>query len=175
MIRKPEKSATREHHPARFQGSPPSRQAPPRIVIPGDATDITLKIRERSVRLTNLNKLFWPELEVTKRDLIQYYAVIAPALLPHVRDRVMVMKRYPHRGVYSPAGVDRRSRSSKPTQNKAQAKLAHSDQEVVVIRFFLTPGRAKPQRGEHKRQQSTICNPIAGVRLPSRTALRSAR
>jgi hypothetical protein len=96
-----------------------------------------------------------------------------------------------NRGVYSPAGVDRRSRS-KPTQHKAQAKLAHSDQghvhdyvnahvdvhvivDVVVIRFFLTPGRAKPQRGEHKRQQSTICNPIAGVRLPSRTALRSAR
>jgi bifunctional non-homologous end joining protein LigD len=98
MIRKPVQSATREHHPARFQGSPSARrkQALPRIVIPGDATDLTLKIHERSVRLTNLNKLFWPELKVTKRDLIQYYADIAPALLPHVRDRAMVMKRYPN-------------------------------------------------------------------------------
>ena len=98
MIRKPEKVATREHHPARFQGSPSSRQkqAPPPIVIPSDAADMTLKIRERSVRLTNLNKLFWPELEITKRDLIQYYADIAPALLPHVLDRAMVMKRYPN-------------------------------------------------------------------------------
>src|SRR5690606_4323510 len=50
----------------------------------------------REVRLTNLEKVFWPESGITKGDLIQYYAEIAPALLPHLRDRAMVMKRYPH-------------------------------------------------------------------------------
>ncbi len=50
----------------------------------------------KTVRLTNLDKPFWPELGVTKGDLIQYYADVAPLLLPHVRDRAMVMKRYPH-------------------------------------------------------------------------------
>jgi bifunctional non-homologous end joining protein LigD len=48
------------------------------------------------VRLTNLDKPFWPELGVTKGDLIQYYADVAPLLLPHIRNRAMVMKRYPH-------------------------------------------------------------------------------
>src|SRR6266567_8318303 len=48
------------------------------------------------VRLTNLDKLFWPELGVTKGALIQYYADVAPLLLPHIKDRAMVMKRYPH-------------------------------------------------------------------------------
>ena len=50
----------------------------------------------RDVRLTNLEKPFWPAEGITKGALIQYYADVAPVLLPHIRDRAMVMKRYPH-------------------------------------------------------------------------------
>src|SRR5918993_4717982 len=66
-----------------------------RVVIPksGSATVIA---GGRDVKLTNLDKPFWPELGITKGDLIQYYADVAPVLLPHIRDRAMVMKRYPH-------------------------------------------------------------------------------
>jgi len=48
------------------------------------------------VPLTNLEKLFWPKLAITKGDLLRYYASVAPMLLPHLRDRAMVMKRYPN-------------------------------------------------------------------------------
>ncbi len=48
------------------------------------------------VRLTNLSKPFWPKLGVTKRDLLAYYADVSGALLPHLRGRAMVMKRYPN-------------------------------------------------------------------------------
>ena len=58
--------------------------------------DHTLVVEGKSVRLTNLDKLFWPERGITKGQLIQYYADVAPVLLPHIRDRAMVMKRYPH-------------------------------------------------------------------------------
>ena len=58
--------------------------------------DHTLTVQGTSVRLTNLDKQFWPERGITKGDLIQYYADVAPVLLPHIRDRAMVMKRYPH-------------------------------------------------------------------------------
>jgi bifunctional non-homologous end joining protein LigD len=58
--------------------------------------NVTLDVDGREVRLTNLDKAFWPEEKITKGDLIQYYADVAPLLLPHVRDRAMVMKRYPH-------------------------------------------------------------------------------
>ena len=58
--------------------------------------DITLDVNGREVRLTNLEKVFWPDAGITKGDLIQYYLEIAPALLPHLVDRAMVMKRYPH-------------------------------------------------------------------------------
>jgi bifunctional non-homologous end joining protein LigD len=69
---------------------------PPRVAIPDDVNDVTLRVDGRDVRLTNLPKPFWPELGITKGDLIQYYADVAPLLLPHIRDRAMVMKRYPH-------------------------------------------------------------------------------
>jgi bifunctional non-homologous end joining protein LigD len=53
-----------------------------------------LKLADRSVRVTNLHKEFWPG--VTKGDLLQYYFDVAPFLLPHIRGRAMVMKRYPN-------------------------------------------------------------------------------
>ncbi len=61
-------------------------------LIPRDRKTITLE----GVVLTNLDKPFWPKLGVTKGDLLEYYARVAPWLLPHVRDRAMVMKRYPN-------------------------------------------------------------------------------
>jgi bifunctional non-homologous end joining protein LigD len=68
----------------------------PRIELPKDVDNVTLAIDGREVRLTNLRKPFWPERGISKGDLIQYYADVAPLLLPHIRDRAMVMKRYPH-------------------------------------------------------------------------------
>jgi bifunctional non-homologous end joining protein LigD len=67
----------------------------PRVTIPSSG-NARLKVQGREVQLTNLDKLFWPELGITKGDLIQYYADVAPVLLPHIADRAMVMKRYPH-------------------------------------------------------------------------------
>lgn len=66
------------------------------IELPTDKKSLEVRIGKQSVKLTNLDKLFWPKLGITKRDLIQYYLDVAPALLPHLEDRAMVMKRYPH-------------------------------------------------------------------------------
>jgi bifunctional non-homologous end joining protein LigD len=67
-----------------------------RLKIPTEEDNVVLKIDGKDVRLTNLRKVFWTELGLTKGDLLQYYADVAPVLLPHIRDRAMVMKRYPH-------------------------------------------------------------------------------
>jgi bifunctional non-homologous end joining protein LigD len=64
--------------------------------LPRDVNDVMVKVDKREVRLSNLPKPFWPERGITKGDLIQYYADVAPLLLPHIRNRPMVMKRYPH-------------------------------------------------------------------------------
>jgi len=67
----------------------------PMLKVPLSGT-ATLEVQGRKVRLTNLEKPFWTAPKITKGDLIQYYADVAPVLLPHIRDRAMVMKRYPH-------------------------------------------------------------------------------
>jgi bifunctional non-homologous end joining protein LigD len=67
----------------------------PRLTIPTDVDHATVTADGRAVRLTNLRKVFWQRRGFTKGVLLQYYVDVAQALLPHVRDRAMVMKRYP--------------------------------------------------------------------------------
>lgn len=50
---------------------------------------------KRVLKLSNLDKPFWPEEGITKGDLLTYYRDIAPVLVPHLRDRPFTMKRYP--------------------------------------------------------------------------------
>jgi bifunctional non-homologous end joining protein LigD len=49
----------------------------------------------RELRFSNLGKPFWPELGITKGDLIAYYRDVAEVLVPHLRGRPFTMKRYP--------------------------------------------------------------------------------
>jgi bifunctional non-homologous end joining protein LigD len=50
---------------------------------------------KRVLKLSNLDKPFWPEEGITKGDLLAYYRDVAPAILPHLKDRPFTMKRYP--------------------------------------------------------------------------------
>jgi len=54
-----------------------------------------LEPEEKSVPFTNLTKVFWPDEGYTKGDLIEYYRAISPWLLPYLKDRPLVMTRYP--------------------------------------------------------------------------------
>ncbi|HXH34359.1 MAG TPA: hypothetical protein VNJ54_08100, partial [Plantibacter sp.] len=63
--------------------------------------------------ITNPAKLFWPQLKLTKGDLLRYYATVWPLILPAVADRPLVMKRFPN-GVDAPAFYQQRSRVQKP-------------------------------------------------------------
>lgn len=76
----------------------PRRTGPaalPAVEIPSQG-DAELTVGDERVRLTNLGKVFWPDLGLTKGDLLRYYARVAPVLLPHLRGRAMVLKRYPN-------------------------------------------------------------------------------
>ncbi len=64
--------------------------------IPRDRDAAVVRPNGRDVALTNLRKVFWPELGITKGDLLQYYADVAPILVPYLQDRAEVMKRYPN-------------------------------------------------------------------------------
>jgi bifunctional non-homologous end joining protein LigD len=60
------------------------------------AGDVQFAIGKKRVALSNLDKIFWPEEGYAKRDLLQYYLDVSEALVPHLRERAMVMKRYPN-------------------------------------------------------------------------------
>lgn len=76
--------------------SPATRSRASAVTIPTGAHDLELTVAGHHVHLTHLTKRFWPALGIAKGDLLRYYAAVAPVLVPHLKDRAMVMKRYPN-------------------------------------------------------------------------------
>ena len=58
--------------------------------------DINVKVGSDTVALSNLDKVYWPEDGYTKGDLIRYYYQVSKYILPYLKDRPMIMKRYPN-------------------------------------------------------------------------------
>jgi len=83
----------------------------------------------KEVALTNLNKVFWPKQGYTKRDLLNYYASVSKWLLPHIKGRPMVMKRYPN-GIDGDFFFMKRVPDPHPEWLKT-CDVAHSDDNVI--------------------------------------------
>jgi bifunctional non-homologous end joining protein LigD len=110
-----------------FPSNPPDPLDPPDPIDPrdlmGQLTSLEHARRDGvltlpdgdQLKVTNLQKVFWPKLKLTKGDLFRYYVQVAPALLPAIADRPLVMKRFPngvaaqpfyqHRAPDVPSGV----------------------------------------------------------------------
>jgi len=101
----------------------------PALVLPTDTDNVTLTVAECEVRLTNLRKPFWPALGITKGALIQYYVDVASVLLPHIADRAMVMKRYPH-GAEGPFFFMKRAPTPRPTWIRT-CRIVHDSGNVI--------------------------------------------
>jgi bifunctional non-homologous end joining protein LigD len=61
----------------------------------GRAETITIELDGKRLRLSNLNKVYFPESGFTKRNLLAYYYQVADLILPFLRDRPLVLRRYP--------------------------------------------------------------------------------
>jgi bifunctional non-homologous end joining protein LigD len=85
------------------------------------------------VRLTNQRKLFWPGEGITKGDVCEYYAAIAPFLLPYLRDRPVLMVRYPD-------GIAGKSfyqwNVPQGTPSWVRTEQLHSDEQRRDVTFF---------------------------------------
>jgi bifunctional non-homologous end joining protein LigD len=62
----------------------------------GGGETISAELDGKKLKLTNLNKVFFPEAGYRKRDLLAYYLRVAPYILPFLKDRPLVLKRYPN-------------------------------------------------------------------------------
>src|SRR5690349_9769981 len=92
--------------------------------------DAVVRVGRRSVRLTHLDKVFWPEAGHTKRALLQYYADVADALVPHLRDRAMVMKRYPN-GIHGKCFFMKRTPPGHPAWLET-CSITHKSASVIA-------------------------------------------
>jgi bifunctional non-homologous end joining protein LigD len=127
----PSAVATRDHHPSKSSRprGKPGAVTVESVVIPKNEKSVELAVAGRTVTLTNLPKPFWPELGITKGDLIQYYADVAPVLLPHLRNRAMVMKRYPH-GAHGEFFFMKRAPSPRPEWIQT-CSIEHESENII--------------------------------------------
>jgi bifunctional non-homologous end joining protein LigD len=107
---------------------PKERRPAPSDLIPFDVDNVTVKVGDQSVNLTNLRKPFWPELGIVKGDLIRYYADVSEVLLPHIADRAMVMKRYPD-GAAGPFFFMKRTPEVRPSWIRVEP-IQHGSKKV---------------------------------------------
>ena len=87
-------------------------KSPEEVELEPDLPAVLRKGR-RELRLSNLDKLFWPDEGITKGDLLRYYRAVAPVLVPHLRGRPFTMRRYPD-GAYGKAFFQKQSPSHMP-------------------------------------------------------------
>lgn len=55
----------------------------------------TVEVDGKELRLTNLDKVLYPEVGFTKGEMVDYYAKVAPAIVPHLRGRAVTLRRFP--------------------------------------------------------------------------------
>ncbi|HLJ11689.1 MAG TPA: hypothetical protein VKU82_10885 [Planctomycetaceae bacterium] len=139
---RPAATATRTFHPAvRKQANGRSRMPAAPVSIPRTGDNAEINAGGRTVRLTHLGKVFWPALGITKGDLLSYYSAVAKTILPHLRDRAMVMKRYPNVGR---TGSRRRPGRLSHRQHAAASRRNGRPLEAAARRATpLSPGAAR--------------------------------
>jgi bifunctional non-homologous end joining protein LigD len=123
---RPQRKSTNRHSATRKQRT---RRSSASAQLAKSQHTLTFDAGGKTVHLTNLNKIFWPDLGFTKRDLLQYYLDVAPVLLPHLADRAMVMKRYPN-GVAGDFFFMKRAPSPRPEWIETCA-IEHASGNVI--------------------------------------------
>ncbi len=111
----------------------------------GRSETVTIELDGKRVRLSNLNKVYFPESGFTKRDLLAYYYRMADSILPFLRDRPLVLRRYPD-GIKGQAFFQKDLREgipewfkTVPLDSEERAKAIHyATAEDLASLLFLT-------------------------------------
>ena len=105
----------------------------------GSQAEVHVEVDGVSLRLTNLNKVYFPADGYTKRNLLAYYNYISPLLLPFLKDRPLVLRRYPN-GIEGQAFFQKDSGKDAPEWIKTVA--IESESKSKPIRYFVANNRA---------------------------------
>ena len=91
---------------------------------------VEVEVEGRSLRLSNLDKVLYPQAGFTKAQVIDYYTRVAPAVLPHLRGRPLTLKRYPN-GVEEGHFYEKECPSHRPQWVHTEAVPIRSEDRVV--------------------------------------------
>ena len=97
----------------------------------GKAAGSLVSIGKHRIQLTNLDKLLWPEEGIRKRDLLHYYLRVARYLIPHVKDRPMVLRRHPG-GAADPGFFMKHAPDARPDWVQT-CVIRHKDRETKFV------------------------------------------
>jgi bifunctional non-homologous end joining protein LigD len=95
-------------------------------------------VNGKTLRLTNLDKTFWPDEKITKGALIDYYQQIAPVILPHLIDRPQSLNRFPN-GITGPHFFQK---DVKDAPDWMQTILTNSETQQKAINYILCQDEA---------------------------------
>ncbi len=109
----------------------------------GRTDNLTLELEGKQLQLTNLNKMYFPESGYTKRDLLNFYYLHAKYILPFLRERPLVLRRYPD-GIHGPSFFQKDAPESIPpwiptVEIESEEKRASGSPRT--IRYFLANDR----------------------------------
>jgi len=94
------------------------------------ATDQLIEIEGRQLKLTNLDKVLYPAAGFTKGQIIDYYARVAPVLVPHLKNKPLTLKRYPN-GVDSVPFFEKNATKHRPEWVKTVPVWSEGNQRDV--------------------------------------------
>jgi bifunctional non-homologous end joining protein LigD len=100
----------------------------------GSREDIVAEIAGKSLHFTNLNKIYFPEDGYRKRDLLAHYLRVAPFILPFLKDRPLVLRRYPN-GIEGDAFFQKDAGKGVPEW--IETAPIESERKGATIRYFL--------------------------------------
>jgi bifunctional non-homologous end joining protein LigD len=107
---------------------------------PKDGDEVRVEVEGHTLRLSNLDKVLYPRTGTTKGEVLNYYAQVAPVMLPLLRDRPVTRVRWPH-GVErdrffeknAPAGTPRWVRTADVPTTGSRGDSRHGDRLVFPI------------------------------------------
>ena len=100
--------------------------------------DQTIEVNGCSLNFTHLDKLYWPEDGITKRDMFNYYDQVAEFMLPYLADRPMSMNRYPN-GIHGPHFFQKDVSDSAPD---CMTTMPHTTIEGLEKEYLVATNKA---------------------------------
>ncbi len=100
------------------------------LIAADSPVEVTLDIEGHRLKLTNLNKVWFPEDGITKRDVINYYDAVAPFILPHLRDRPLSLKRYPN-GIHEQYFFQKNAEDKVPAWVRLEPIFSEHNQDKI--------------------------------------------